>query len=60
MEFDRLREILDKIESYDIKDAELIVYHGGKEVFHEKRNPSRNDDNGLVNIYSCSKGLTIF
>ena len=58
MSFERSKEVLDKTASYNVKDVELIIYHDGKEVFREKRNSSRNDDNGLVNIYSCSKVIT--
>ena len=61
--FDNLKFILDKSAELGIPCSETLVFHNGKEVFHDVR--GARDDEGTplrpderFNIYSCSKPIT--
>ncbi len=62
--FENVKALLDKSEEMGTPAMQLVIHHGGKEVFNECRGVS--DENGtpfteksLLNIYSCSKFITV-
>ena len=61
--FENVRALLDESERQGTPAMQLIIHHGGREVFNECRGVS--DENGtaftgreLMNIYSCTKFFT--
>ncbi len=61
--FENVKRLLDKSEELGIPAMDLVIYHGGKEVFRDIR--GRRDEDGtpltdstLFDLYSCSKFIT--